>query len=95
MSKESFIRLLQSLLTMVDPDDPYSVKCVERTLENIFMLARESKKCDPFTMRLMLQALSSVQRLIVDREDFIGKPGQYATNVAKRHRLEQMLMPGC
>lgn len=95
MSEKRFLETLQALLTMVDPDSETSVACVRATLINIRALAESSQKCNPMTLYAMDAAIVRLHYLIQCREDFAGRPGDYAGNVAKRHRLSDVLNPHC
>lgn len=95
MSLESFIRLYQELLTMIDPDDMLSVEFAKSILHMIFVLARRSGKADSVTLRCMDNGVHSFERIARHRDDFAGKPGDFAGNNAKRQRLTHMLRPGC
>ena len=95
MSLDSFVRLLQELLTMVDPRDELSIECAKTTLRMVFALALKSGKADPFTMRCMDRAILIFEDLVRHRDDFIGKPGSFHTNNAKRQRLKNLLYPSC
>ena len=95
MSEKLFLQTLQALLTMVDCSSPTSIACVKATLQNLFALAEESKKAEAITLRMMMAANQSIDYLIYHNDDFAGKPGDYNGNVAKQHRLAQMLRPNC
>lgn len=95
MSSKRFIQLLQSLLTMVDPNSPTSVACVKTTLESILALVTESGKVDIMTIKLIRMTNAQIDYLIVHKADFAGKPGDIPGNNAKQERLKNMLRPGC
>ena len=95
MSKGSFLRFLQSIITMVDPKDESSVALGYTTLVSLISMANSSHKVDAFTLHLMRMAVLNYEGLIMHQEDFAGIPGDYHNNVAKRHRLEHAIRPGC
>ncbi len=95
MSLDSFLRLLQELLTMVNPGDGLSIECAQTTLRMIVALARDSGKVDPYTLRCMDRATLIFKDLVHHRKDFIGSPGNFQANNAKRQRLQNMLYPSC
>lgn len=95
MSLDSFIRLYQELLTMVDPNNEMSVEYAVNVLRQIMILARQSHKVDPLTERCMFNGINEFPRIARHRDDFAGKPGDYAVNAAKRQRLRHMLVPHC
>ena len=95
MSLESFIRLYQELLTMIDPDNDYSVQCAVSMLHMLYTLAHNSGKASPITIRAMDSGVRNFENLARHRNDFAGKPGDYKGNNAKRQRLKNMLVPSC
>lgn len=95
MSLDGFIRLFQSLLTMADPDNELSIEYAETILRMVFALARQSSKVDSVTMRCMDNGIHSFRSIFRHREEFIGKPGAFKTNNAKRQRLKDLLYPSC
>ena len=95
MSLESYIRLYQELLTMVDPDNDMSVEYVINILQQILVLARQSNKIDGFTARCMHTGVHECAAIARHRDEFAGKPGDFHGNQAKRMRLQQMLGPHC
>ena len=95
MSIESFIRLLQELLTMVDPNDDLSIMTAESTLRTLCILARRSGKASPITIRCMDAAIRNFRSIVQHRDEFAGVPGNYKANNAKRQRLRDALYPHC
>lgn len=95
MSEKRFLETLQALLTMVDPDSETSIACVKATITNILALAKSSQKCNHMAVYMMEQALFMMDHLILSRDDFAGRPGDYAGNTAKRQRLGLVLRPHC
>lgn len=95
MSEKRFLETLQALLTMVDPGSVASRACVKNVLESIAALARESRKCNSPTIRMIYNTQEIIDHLIDHREDFAGKPGEYQANVAKLQQLRLAINPGC
>lgn len=95
MSLESFIRLYQELLTMVDPSNTLSVVCAENVLRLIYALARHSGKANSITIRCMDSGVRQFSDLVRHRNEFAGKPGEFHANNAKRQRLRDVLYPHC
>lgn len=95
MSLNNFLSYLQQLLTMVDPENPYSVGLVKTSLSAIVALAKGSQMVDAFTMRVMIGAEERLQYLIQHADDFKGKPGEYEENRHRRKRLELVCYPHC
>ena len=93
MSEKRFLELLQELLTMVDPDDPDSIKTARSVISGILELAKESGKVYSPTIRMMISAEEQFLGLVRHKDEFAGWPGDYWGNVAKQHRLMQMLRP--
>lgn len=95
MSLDCFIRLLQSLLTMVDLKNELSVEYAETILRMVYALARQSGKAEPMTMRCMVAGIERFKLIARHREEFTGKPGEFKANHAKRQRLKDVLYPSC
>lgn len=95
MSEDKFLELLQSLLTMVDPENPCSVACMRTVLINIQSMAQQSGKVSRLTAVMMDFAQNRFCELIDHRKDFAGVPGEFQQNHHKRIRLRMMLTPGC
>lgn len=95
MSLESYIKLYQELLTMVDPENPYSVEQAENILRQILFMARISQKADALTIRCMHAGAHEFSAIVRHRDDFAGKRGDFHGNEAKRQRLMHMLGPHC
>lgn len=95
MSEKRFLQTLQALLTMVDPKNEESRRYVYNTVVNLYQLADISGKVDERTLSLMRMAARQIFLLIINKDDFAGKPGDYSGNKAKQHRLAQALQPYC
>ena len=95
MSLNNFLSYLQQLLTMVDPENPYSVGLVKTSLSAIVALAKGSQMVDAFTMRVMMGAEERLQYLIQHADDFKGKPGEYEENRHRRKHLELVCYTHC
>ena len=95
MTIDNFLSFLQQLLTMVDPKNECSIAIARNTLSGIISLASTSQKVEAITLRAMKRAEMELGFLIDNRDDFIGKPGQYEFNKTRRHRLYHVIMPGC
>lgn len=95
MSEKNFLSYLQQLLSMVDPEDKYSIALAQMALDATVELARGSGKANPVTLRMMIAAKGMFRRLVAHRDDYAGVPGEYETNKQKRRRLAMMFQPGC
>lgn len=95
MSLENFLSFLQQIITMTDPDDTASVALAKNAVVSVIALAHSSKKVDALTWRVMYAAEMRLEQLLRHKEDFAGKPGDYVGNQNKRHRLLNVLRPGC
>lgn len=95
MSEEDFIKLLQDILTMVDPEDPNSIALGKITLETLFNLGVNSGKVDGLTARMMLRAREGFKFIVERKVEFEGKPGAFLENEQKRRRLMMMLSASC
>ena len=95
MSKDLFLRLLQSLITITDPLDQRHVELVKSIINNLFDLCRETGKCDAYTLRLIHSAYCNYQGLVDNKDSFAGNPGNFINNDNKRKRLEMALYPHC
>lgn len=95
MTIDNFLSFLQQLLTMVDPKNECSIAIARNTLSGIITLASTSHKVEAITLRAMKMAEMEFDYLIENRNDFIGKPGQYELNNTRRHRLYHVIMPSC
>ena len=95
MSLENFMIFLQQIITMTDPGDPVSVALAKTSVESVIALAYSSQKVDPATWRVMYSAEMRLDQLLRHKQDFAGKPGDYIGNQNKRHRLLNVLRPGC
>lgn len=95
MSKDLFLRLLQTLITITDAGDQRLVELGKSILNNLFELVRESGKCDAYLLRLIHSAYCNFQGLVDNKDSFAGYPGNFITNDNKRKRLEMSLYPHC
>ena len=95
MSVEQFLRFAQSVLTMVDPDNPKSVEAGRKTVSELRKLASHSGKCDYTVVRMIGMLEEHFKDFCDHREEFAGIPGDSARNRAKRQRLGSALYPGC
>lgn len=95
MSLNNFISYLQQILSMIDPNDPYSVALGKTALSATIRLAEVSEKAGPQTIRAMRIAENQFQYLAENAKDFAGKPGHYEENERRRHRLLMTVSPSC
>lgn len=95
MSLERYIELLQAIITMTDPENEEQMLNAKNILKNLLELAKSSGMTVGPTMRAMTQGYYEFSMIMHHREDFAGKPGDYAGNQAKRHRLEMVVGPHC
>ena len=95
MSLENFLSFLQQIITMTDPGDTESVALAKNAVVSVVALAQSSRKVDALTWRVMDAAEMRLEQLLRHQDDFAGKPGDYAGNRNKRHRLLNVLTPGC
>lgn len=95
MSFEKYIELMQILITMTNPKNEDDVLYARNILRNLQDLARSSQKVDAVTFRTMVLGEQSFTSLLRRKDDFAGKPGDYAGNHAKRLRLAMLLRPTC
>ncbi len=95
MSLENYLSFLQQIITMTNPKDPASVALAKNALSAVTALAITSHKVDSLTWRIMDSAEDQFERLLRHKDDFQGVPGDYAGNSNKRHRLLNVLRPGC
>ena len=95
MTMENFLSYLQQLLSMVSMNNRESVVLAEAALENTIALAVNSGKVDPVTLRAMRTAQAKFRYLMIHKDDFEGKPGQYLENRKRRQRLSNVIVPGC
>ena len=95
MSLNNFISYLQQILSMIDPNDPYSVALGKTALSATIRLAEVSEKAGPQTIRAMRIAENQFQYLAENAKDFAGTPGRYEENERRRHRLLMTVSPSC
>lgn len=95
MSLDNFLSFLQQIITMAESDDKASVALAKNALISVCALAQSSGKIEPMTRRVMACAEMRLELLILHKGDFAGKPGDYLGNQKKRHRLLNVLSPGC
>ena len=95
MSLERYLELLQAIITMTNPENEEQMLNAKNILKNLLELADSSEMTDGPTMRAMTQGYDEFSMIMRHREDFAGRPGDFAGNTAKRHRLEMMVGPHC
>ena len=95
MSEEGFLLFLQEIITMTDKKNAYSIAYGKNLLKQLADFAILSKKVDPVTYRMMMEAIRSFDFIMENKGDFAGVPGDYHRNQAMRNRLAMMLRPGC
>jgi len=95
MSEKDFIKLLQNIITMVDPEDSNSISLGKLALESLINLAMNSGKVDGMTARMMHRASAEFEFMVERKVEFEGRPGAFSENEHKRRRLMMMLRPGC
>jgi len=95
MSLERYIELLQAIITMTNPENEEQMLNARNILKNLLELARSSGMAGGPTMRAMTEGYHGFSMIMRHRENFAGKPGDYAGNQAKRHRLEMVIVPHC
>lgn len=95
ISLDRFIELLQALITMTDPEDMDEMKYAKEVLRNLNRLAGSSMKVTREVLRTMMAAYAQFDMLMQHKSEFAGRPGDYAANDAKRHRLAMTIRPGC
>ena len=95
MSVDRLICFLQELLTMMEPSNDLSVASTKAILDNLYGLLRSSGKCNSIVLRMLIRFRDNFAYYSNHREEFIGVPGDFQRNKAKRDRLAQTLYPGC
>lgn len=95
MSMNNFLSFLQQLLTMVDPDNQYSIALAQTALDATVELVWASRKSDSLTIRSMMVAKNEFRYLVSHQDEYAGIPGEYSMNEQKRRRLALVLQPGC
>ena len=95
MNRDTFLKLLQSLITMADADDPASIACAKAILKNLNELMRSSGMATGPVHRMAVRAEMLFEDLLQYKEDFAGKPGDVIRNKQKRERLEMTIFPHC
>lgn len=95
MNYDTFLKFLQSIITMVDENDPESVKNGKTILENLRVLIWSSGKANGQVMRMIGGAVENYENLIRFKDDFAGAPGDIMRNRAKRDRLAMAIYPRC
>lgn len=95
MTLDNFLSFLQQIITMTDPNDRAAVALAKNALNSVLALGQCSGMTDAFTLRLMMRAENLLTQLLYHRDEFAGKPGDYAGNQNRRHRLRNVLTPGC
>ena len=95
MNYDTFLKLLQSIITMVDENDPSSVKRGKTILENLRDLVWSSGKANGQVRRMIVGAIDNYENLIQLKDDFAGAPGEIMRNKAKREKLAMAIYPHC
>ena len=95
MSLDRFVELLQALITMTNPNNEDQMFYARNILKNLMELARDSEKADALAIRAMARSFCEFSDIMRFKDDFAGKPGDYAGNNAKRQRLKYMFLPHC
>lgn len=95
MSLNNFISYLQQILSMIDPEDKYSVALGKNALSVTIALAVASGKVDAKTEQVMRIAEHQYRYLAENAKDFSGKPGKFEENEKRRRRLLTVISPGC
>ena len=96
MSIDLFLRLLQTLITLVqDPKDEESVKLAEAILRCAWKLVERDGRYGRGLYILMTNAIRQFRMLLDNRDSYAGVPGANLNNQMKRRRLEMVLSPHC
>ena len=95
MNRDTFLKFLQSLITMTDANDPASIASAKAIIIKLNGLIRSSGMANGQVMMMADNAEHIFENLIAYKEDFAGKPGDVRKNKAKRDRLEMTLFPHC
>ena len=95
MNRDTFLKFLQSLITMTDANDPASIASAKAILVNLCGLIRSSGMANGQVMSMVTNAEQIFENLVLHKEDYAGKPGDVNKNKAKRNRLEMTLFPHC
>lgn len=95
MNRDTFLKFLQSLITMTDAKDPTSIASAKAILVNLDGLIRSSGMANGQVMRMVVNAERIFENLILHKDEFAGKPGEVSNNKVKRDRLEMTLFPHC
>ena len=95
MNYDTFLKFLQSVITMTDINDPESVANSSMLLSNLYRLILSSGMADGGVRQMAAVAAHHSEELLMQREEFAGAPGHFRTNKAKRDRLAMALYPHC
>lgn len=96
MSTDLFLRLLQTLITLVqDPKDEESVELAEAVLKYAWKLVERDGRYGRVLYTLMTNAISQFRMLLDNRDSYAGVPGANMSNEMKRRRLQMALYPHC
>ncbi len=96
MSIDLFLRLLQTLITLVqDPNDEESVEMAEAVLKYAWKLVERDGRYGRGLYILMTNAIRQFRMLLDHRDSYAGVPGANLNNQMKRRRLEMALNPHC
>ena len=95
MSLDSFLSYLQQLITMVDPEDPYSVDLAKDALDATVEITLKSQMASQVVQDVMKEARREFQFIVKHKDSYAGVPGDLIMNGIKRRRLGTILRPGC
>ena len=93
MSRQKFLEYLQTILTMADTKEQKAY--AHMSLIALRDLSRQSNKIDAIVVRMMMMAEQRFEYLWDQRDEFVGRPGEYTENQKKRNRLAMYIAPGC
>lgn len=95
MSYDTFLKVLQSIITMTDANSPESIKKSKEIVEGLYQLIASSGMADILVTNMAADAVRLFNEIIMFKDDFAGVPGQIRRNKAKRDRLAMMIYPHC
>ena len=95
MSLDSFLSYLQQLITMVDPEDPYSVDLAKDALDATVEITLKSQMASQVVQDVMKEARREFQFIVKHKDSYARVPGDLIMNGIKRRRLGTILRPGC
>ena len=95
MNYDTFLKVLQSVITMTDAESPESVEEGKKVIRGIYQLILSSGMADIQTKHMAEAAARHFEGLIMCKDEFAGVPGQAHRNRIKRNRLAMTLYPHC